>query len=264
MCQTNNSLSFLALLFHILIGKMYWKRGRDMSIDERKAVNPFKNVVHPSRVKAVLREGTIMREKNVDNSQTVDTVFSGEIVTIQQDRGYLWYQIKKKNGKVGWVPREVLYIPENEPTNRNQLTKKEIEGHIRWRKLDSKTDTLIWVDIDRQLTYVLKKNEGTESWLLERTIICSTGDNKSPTKTGIYKIKDGGEWFYSDYFNSGAMYWVPYSGSYLFHSVAMDKDRKITNDTLGKKSSAGCIRMSVNDSKWFYENSPEGSTVFVY
>lgn len=234
-----------------------------MPKDEKKAVNPFESLVHPSNVKAILREDAIMRDENRDNSQIVDTVSLGEIVTIQQDRGYLWYQIKKRNGKVGWVPSEVLDISENEPTNSKKLTKEEIEGYIKWRKLDSETGTLIWVDIDRQLTYVLKKNEDTESWLLERTIVCSTGENKSPTKTGIYKIKDRGEWFYSDYFNSGAMYWVRYCGSYLFHSVAMDKDRNIINDTLGKKSSAGCIRMSVEDSKWFYENSPEGSTVFV-
>lgn len=235
-----------------------------MPNDEKKAVNPFRNLVHASTVKALLREDTIMREKNEDNSKEVGRVSSGEIVTIQQDRGYRWYQIKKGNGRVGWVPAKVLYIPENEPTNSSKLTKEEIEAYIKWRKLDSKTDTLIWVDIDRQMTYVLKENKDTQEWLLERRIICSTGDNKSPTKTGIYKIKDRGDWFYSDYFNSGAMYWVRYCGSYLFHSVAMDKDRNITDGTLGRKSSAGCIRMSLEDSKWFYENSPEGSTVFVY
>ena len=213
-----------------------------MSKDEKKVVNPFKNLVYSSSVKAVLREDAVIRDQNEGNSQVVDTVSSGEIVTIQEDRGY---------------------IPQNEPTNTNQLTKEQIEGYVRWRQLNSKTDTLIWVDIDRQLTYVLKRDEDTEFWLLERTILCSTGENKSPTKTGIYKIKDRGEWFYSDYFNSGAMYWVRYCGSYLFHSVAMDKDKNITDDTLGKKSSAGCIRMSVEDSKWFYENSPDGSTVFV-
>ncbi len=234
-----------------------------MSKDEKKVVNPFKNLVYSSSVKAVLREDAVIRDQNEGNSQVVDTVSSGEIVTIQEDRGYLWYHIKKRSGKIGWLPRKVLYIPQNEPTNTNQLTKEQIEGYVRWRQLNSKTDTLIWVDIDRQLTYVLKRDEDTEFWLLERTILCSTGENKSPTKTGIYKIKDRGEWFYSDYFNSGAMYWVRYCGSYLFHSVAMDKDKNITDDTLGKKSSAGCIRMSVEDSKWFYENSPDGSTVFV-
>ena len=60
------------------------------------------------------------------------------------------------------------------------------------------------------------------------------------------------------------MYWSRFNGSYLFHSVAMDKDKNITDNILGKRRSSGCVRMSVDDAKWFFENIEAGTKVWIY
>lgn len=226
-----------------------------------KKTNPYSLLVKPYIVKAVVKDDYMLKRSWDSKLESGSKVYSGDIVTVLQDRSYKWYKIRIKNGRVGWIPAEYLSISPNKPTNREKLSTDEIEGFVNYKGLNSKTDYLVWVDIDRQMTYVLKKKEGM--WKLEKEIICSTGKNISPTKRGKFVIKDRGEWFYSERLQSGAMYWVRYSGSYLFHSVAMDKNRNITDDTLGRKSSAGCVRMSIEDSKWFYENIPKGTLVFV-
>lgn len=224
----------------------------------------YGTLVKPSIVKAVLMVDASLKKSNTPDALEVGTLYSGEIVTILQDRGYLWYKVKKNNGRVGWVSRDVLWIPPDEPANTNMLDKSQIEGFVEWKNLASDTGYLVWVDIERQMTYILQRNDLNNNWGLLRRMLCTTGKNISPTKRGTYKIKERGEWFYSEVFQSGAMYWVRYSGSYLFHSIAMNHDRQVIEDTLGKKASAGCIRMTIEDSKWFYDSIPEGSTVYVY
>lgn len=106
-----------------------------------------------------------------------------------------------------------------------------------------------------------------------RKMICLTGlptrDNATPN--GRYVIdKTGtkrGTWFFSNYFQEGASYWVGFIGGlYLFHSVPMDKDKQILEDQLallGQPASHGCVRLSVADAKWFYENIPSGSILYI-
>jgi lipoprotein-anchoring transpeptidase ErfK/SrfK len=55
--------------------------------------------------------------------------------------------------------------------------------------------------------------------------------------------------------------------SYLFHSTPFDKDGNIILEdrlNIGKPASHGCIRLDVEDAKWFYESIPSGVTVNIY
>ena len=99
----------------------------------------------------------------------------------------------------------------------------------------------------------------------------STGilDGDSNTPLGDYVIEnERGDNFYTPRFGEGANYWVSFKdhGVYLFHSVPTDKDGNYIESEaqkLGNPASHGCIRMSVSDSKWFYENIPTGTPVKV-
>ena len=58
-------------------------------------------------------------------------------------------------------------------------------------------------------------------------------------------------------------------GPYLFHSVLYsEKDtstlRQGSVDNLGRPASHGCIRLSVEDAKWLYNNCAAGTTVKIY
>ncbi len=212
----------------------------------------------PSPVFASVPQGAVVYEEI--NGKANDMIISGTKVEILKDRGTKWYYVRYKN-RLGWVKAEALDIPRDRPADTSVLSNNIIEDHAN-NNIASETQHFVWVDIDRQRIYVLKGSKG--SWKVERRILCATGMNKSPTTRGHFKIGERGTWFYSERLGSGAMYWVRFNGSYLFHSVAMDKNRNITDPVLGQKHSSGCVRMSVEDAKWFFDNIEENSAVWIY
>lgn len=216
------------------------------------------NILRPSAVTAVVPKGAVVYD--TADGKAVDLIVSGSKVEILRDIGAQWYYIRHKNS-MGWVKGICLDIPPDRPTNTAQLSDKVITDYAN-SALESKTPHFVWVDIDRQTVYVLKGAKG--SWELEKRIVCSTGRNKTPTTRGNFETGDKGEWFYSERLKSGARYWMRFNGSYLFHSVAMDRNRNITDPTLGTKSSSGCVRMSVEDAEWFYNNIERNTAVWVF
>ena len=91
-------------------------------------------------------------------------------------------------------------------------------------------------------------------------------DNQSFTPAGFYRIGGRGDSFYSPKYKQGAYYWVRFNNNYLFHSVPFDENKKIIQEEvakLGQKASHGCIRLSMDDALWFYENIPQGTPVII-
>ncbi len=97
------------------------------------------------------------------------------------------------------------------------------------------------------------------------TMICSSGmDNTTPT--GTYYIYGRGESFYNKNEKMGAKWWVGFQGNYLFHSVPTDVngDYIVSEaEKLGHPASHGCLRLSVSDAKWFYDNIAVGTKVVI-
>lgn len=99
--------------------------------------------------------------------------------------------------------------------------------------------------------------------------VVSTGirDGESQTPKGNFFLEpERGESFFAPEFGEGANYWVSFKGHgiYLFHSVPTDSyGNYIEKEAvkLGSPASHGCVRMSVPDSKWFYENMPTGTPI---
>ena len=134
--------------------------------------------------------------------------------------------------------------------------------NINSKSITSNTNYLLNVNINEQKLYVYKKT--LNSWLLYKTIICSTGIVGEETPLGVYSIQNKGEWFFSEKYQQGGKYWIQFWNNYLFHSVPFDETQKnILDYTLGKPSSHGCIRLSVEDSKWLYDNIPINSKVII-
>ncbi len=101
---------------------------------------------------------------------------------------------------------------------------------------------------------------------LVKEFICSSGEKGSETPVGTFTISDRGESFFNAKVNEGAYYWTRFYGTYLFHSVPFDKNRKMEKeeaDKLGEPASHGCIRLPVEDAKWIYDNIPEGTKVTI-
>lgn len=103
-------------------------------------------------------------------------------------------------------------------------------------------------------------NRVVESWL------CSTGSPGHDTPEGTFHIYNRGKSFFSKKYQEGAYYWVAFYEDYYFHSVPYDKNKQIiqsvAND-LGRKDSHGCVHLSIKNSKWIYDNIPNGTKVTI-
>ncbi|HAT4256316.1 L,D-transpeptidase [Clostridium perfringens] len=141
--------------------------------------------------------------------------------------------------------------------------KKLNEDTINQFDITSNTNYLVFVNIAEQKTYVY---EGSKNdWTLDKTFTCSTGIEGKETPVGVFTVQNRAPWFFSPKYGQGGKYYVQFMGNYLFHSIPFDSDKTTVSDpTLGVPASHGCIRLSVEDSKWLYDNVKNGSKIIIY
>jgi len=118
---------------------------------------------------------------------------------------------------------------------------------------------------ESQSVAIYSKDKAGKYSVLEKCFTCSTGAKSSPTRTGQYKIWRRFEWRLL-VGNVYGQYSTSISSDYLFHSVPYFKANPSSldmkeYDKLGTPASHGCIRLCVRDSKWIYENCPNGTQV---
>ena len=125
----------------------------------------------------------------------------------------------------------------------------------------------IYVDISDQRVYVLGW-DGTGYNDQVRVMVCTTGMNSSPTPLGTYHSygRRSGEWHWFSDYNCYAKWAYGIVGDILFHSVLYSRDKKLSQtsvNNLGRKASHGCVRLSVEDAKWIWDNCPTGTVVVI-
>ena len=219
------------------------------------------SLIKDTVVFASVTEDTPAYDDYASGRKRIGEFKNGEVVEVVRDRAFEWYFVKSRDGNEGWISVDSLWIPSDPETNTEQLPREALEAFVNMRGFTSKTDHLVWVDIDRQLTHVFIGKRG--HWTLKHTMPCSTGKNVSPTLRGFHEIAERGEWFFTERLARGGQNWVQFAGPYMFHSLPMDKDRNIMDYTLLERRSSGCIRLSMEDSVWFYSFIKRRSTVFV-
>ena len=102
---------------------------------------------------------------------------------------------------------------------------------------------------------------------LIKSLKCSGGTAENPTVTGTFTTNQKIYYAWVSKFNMGAYYWVRFYGAYLFHSVPFDKNGNIIvqeASKIGTPASHGCVRMALEDAKWFYETLPLGAKVTIH
>jgi len=125
------------------------------------------------------------------------------------------------------------------------------------------TDQL-WVRVDLSPVQLLTVYRGSSP---VRDIMISGGAPGQETPLGVFRIKDRGRRFFSRRFGEGALWWVRLVDQYLFHSLPRDETWEVIpaeKEKLGLPASHGCIRMSDEDAKWFYEQVPPGALVIIH
>lgn len=130
---------------------------------------------------------------------------------------------------------------------------------------------LLKISVDKQRVYAYEWSVLDQDYTsLARTMVCSTGLNATPTPKGTFtNTTPVVRWGYFPKFDCWAQYLYRINGSILFHSVLYDSADESTLrwgsvQKLGSKASHGCVRLSVEDAKWIYNNCPAGTTIIVY
>ena len=126
------------------------------------------------------------------------------------------------------------------------------------------------VSVEDQRVYVFGLDDNNHYYQLVRTMKCSTGRVGTPTPLGTYvsSTGPGARWHFFKKFNCWAQYAYYIEGDIMFHSVLYgSKNGSVTRSSvnnLGSRASHGCVRLSVEDAQWIWENCPKNTKVVVY
>ena len=159
-------------------------------------------------------------------------------------------QIADPNVNVQEIEDETEETPENEE-----------EDNIKY---------FIRVNYGQNVVTIYTKDSNGEYTVPYKAMVCSTGT--ATPRSGTYTIPSGtysrGTWGMM-IGNVWAQYFTRIKGSILFHSVPYFSRNKndleyLEYDKLGTAASAGCIRLTVENAKWIYNNCPAGTKVEFY
>lgn len=169
---------------------------------------------------------------------------------------------KYDNNKVGSYTIKVSAKDESKNTSS-----KTIKLNVKEKVVNNKP---YYIEVIRNHNVVIVYGlDGNNKYTkIVKVFICSVGKSSSKTPTGTFKTSDKASWGWL-VGNLYGQYYTRITGSILFHSVPYTKKAKNTLEwdeynKLGTAASKGCVRMTVRDVKWIYDNCPRGTTVKIY
>lgn len=127
----------------------------------------------------------------------------------------------------------------------------------------------ITVDVTNQVTTVYGRDNAGDYTVVVRQMLCSTGTKGYPSDVGEWVLSGRtARWCYFPKWGGHAQYWTKINSSIAFHSVVYNTvdtmDLSVSSyKNLGKRASHGCIRLTVADARWIYENCGAGTVVTV-
>lgn len=129
-----------------------------------------------------------------------------------------------------------------------------------------KTKYYIKVNYGANAVTIYKKDENGYYSIPVKAMVCSCGT--ATPKSSVYKTSKGYEWGTLEGGTFGR-YSTRIIGGILFHSVPYTSESEDSleyweYDKLGTTASLGCVRLSVADTKWIFDNCEVGTQVEFY
>lgn len=186
-----------------------------------------------------------------------------EIVEIWRGEKKQYYIALNKSGKKVFIPWDSVEIEADRGVKWDNLSNQDIEDYVNLKGIESESNYFVWTDLYRQKTYVLIGSK--EKWRIEKIMKCSSGKNTYLTPRGEFELE-----YKMPYFGMGKGFMcknaVVIFRDYMYHSILFDKTGNYVKEgryQLGQRVSHGCIRLSEEDSKWFYDTIPVGTKVWI-
>ena len=192
-----------------------------------------------------------------------------------------WYYFHKTTGKMitGWynLPGKRVYYGSNGAMvygaqtiggvkyNFDKVTGALLGDNSMLRKAQSYGSSTKWlILVDTKKNKVGIYSGSKNNWTQAKYWSCTSGARRTPTVKGTFTVKGKGLRFGSSSYT--CWYYTQFYGNYLFHSVLYKPGSKTTikDGRLGINASHGCVRLSLSNAKWIYDNIPKGTKVVIY
>lgn len=177
--------------------------------------------------------------------------------------------VEKKTMKLPMINIETMKIggiseaisteePENEGATEEELQKEKVTT------TSHEAPYYIIVNYASNVVTVYGKDSNDEYTVPVKAMVCSTG--VATPKSGVYKLTNTRYRWRALFGGVYGQYAVKIVGNILFHSVPyLSTDNSTLEyweyDKLGTSASAGCIRLTVTDAIWIYNNCGSGTQV---
>lgn len=208
---------------------------------------------------------------------------SNTVTVLQEQLAYLGYFLRKPTGGFYKETQSAVQTFQKQ----NGLSNNGVVEETTWTALFSEDAVLphntprptpeptpipyfIEVDVANQLIKVFKRDSSNEFTDLHKVFISSTGTSSYPSDVGVWTLNGKkARWAMFPTWGGGyAQYWTRINKSIAFHSFLYTSDRKQVKmnsvKALGRPASHGCIRMTLFDAKWIYDNIGKGVEVWIH
>ena len=175
-------------------------------------------------------------------------------------------EIKNEVKEVKNEVNENIISNENENKQNNTSNDKNEVQQSSTKYPTGKTKYYIKVNYGANAVTIYKKDENGYYSIPVKAMVCSCGT--ATPKSGVYKTSKGYEWGTLEGGTFGR-YSTRIIGGILFHSVPYTSESEDSleyweYDKLGTTASLGCVRLSVADTKWIFDNCEVGTQVEFY
>ncbi len=195
-----------------------------------------------------------------------------DVVRLQRRLNCLEYYYSSIDGEYGAGTEKAVtdFQKRNGLEQTGKADQATLEALFNENALKALKPYVLKISIDDQRVYAYGLDSNNEYTKLVRTMKCSTGKNATPTPKGTFQngTGPGARWHYFKKFDCWAQYAYYIEGDIMFHSVLYNqKGGRVTQSSvnnLGRKASHGCVRLSVDDAKWIWNNCPRNTKVVVY
>lgn len=224
-----------------------------ISKEDNQEVDKEKNEISEEDKQKITDENYVLYKDSIEIEANSKIYFKYELDGKYSENQYT-LEINNINKE-----EEAKEEPENEKATEEELKKEKVTS------TDSSAKYYVIVNYSSNVVTVYGKDANNNYTVPVKAMVCSCGS--ATPRGGVYKLRSYRTRWQPLFGGVYGQYSVPIVGNILFHSVPYLKNGDPSSleyweyDKLGTTASAGCIRLTVADAIWIYNNCGAGTQV---